>query len=159
MKRQAGFTLIELVMVIVILGILSAFALPRFADLGGQAREATIQGAFGAIKSASSIAHADSLVNNNSATVTLEGETIDMLNSYPQAIDITPGTGTGGILEAAQVSAEDYTIDATGAAATAAGVLVIQAIGATTPATCSITYTAAAAGSSPTITLVVAGCG
>jgi MSHA pilin protein MshA len=146
-------------MVIVILGILSAFALPRFADLGGEAREAAIQGAFGAIKSASSIAHADSLVNSNPATITLEGETINMLNGYPQAIDATVATTTGGILEAAQITAADYTIDATGAAATAAGVLVIQAIGATTPATCSITYTAAAASASPTITLAVGGCG
>jgi MSHA pilin protein MshA len=159
MKRQAGFTLIELVMVIVILGILSAFALPRFADLGGEAREAAIQGAFGAIKSASSIAHADSLVNSNPTTITLEGETIDMLNGYPQAIDATAVTTTGGILEAAQITAADYTIDATNAAADATGELVIQATGATTPADCSITYTAAAAGASPTIRLVVTGCG
>jgi len=159
MKRQAGFTLIELVMVIVILGILSAFALPRFADLGGEARAAAIQGAFGSIKSAASIAHADSLVNNNPGTITLEGETINMLNGYPQAIDATAVTTTGGILEAAQITAADYTIDATGAAATAAGVLIIQATGATTPATCSVTYTAAAASASPTIVLAVGGCG
>jgi MSHA pilin protein MshA len=48
-NKEKGFTLIELVMVIVILGILAAFALPRFADLGGDARASVFQGAVGFI--------------------------------------------------------------------------------------------------------------
>ena len=100
MRKQAGFTLIELIMVIVILGVLSAFALPRFADLGGDARVANINGLAGALKSAANIAHAQQLANGDTAntTVSLEGVDITMVNGYPTA-------NADGIAKAAQVSA------------------------------------------------------
>ena len=50
-SNNRGFTLIELVMVIVILGILAAVAIPRFANLSDNARKSTFQGAVGAVKS------------------------------------------------------------------------------------------------------------
>lgn len=161
MKQQAGFTLIELVMVIVILGILSAFALPRFADLGGEARAASLQGAFGAIKSAAAIAHAESLVNNNPATVTLEGVDIAMVNGYPQAL--ASAAAANGILAAAQIvtgagADGDYDEVAGAAAATAAGIIVIQAKGAATPANCQISYDAADAGEAPVIEIDITDC-
>lgn len=64
---QKGFTLIELVVVIVILGILAATALPKFIDMTGQAEQAAAEGAAGSIASASSINYAAIKVGNASA--------------------------------------------------------------------------------------------
>jgi len=57
-KQQKGFTIIELVVVIVILGILAAVAFPKFQDLSGDARSAVVSGAAAALKSAAVITYA-----------------------------------------------------------------------------------------------------
>jgi len=64
LKNEKGFTLIELVMVIVILGILAATAIPKFVDLSSSAENSVKAGVTGALQGAITVLHAQYLINN-----------------------------------------------------------------------------------------------
>ncbi|MBT1118827.1 type II secretion system protein [Stutzerimonas nitrititolerans] len=139
-KQQSGFTMIELIMVIVVLGILAAFALPRFANFSGDARLAAMQGAAGAVKSASAIVHAAALADPKTAsngTISVEVD-VALVGTYAAPTE-------EGIALAAQLSTDDFDIDDS----TTPNTITVAD---KTKSACLFSYKMASGDSAPTIT-------
>ncbi|SJL84896.1 prepilin-type N-terminal cleavage/methylation domain-containing protein [Vibrio palustris] len=137
MKKQGGFTLIELVVVIVILGILAVTAAPKFLNLQDDARTAAAEGLKGAMKGAAGIVYGKSAINGTEAvsasTVTINGQNIATVFGYPAATSSALGSVVSGL-------GTDWNL-VTG---TAAGTVGYSASDNPTTASCYVSYTQAA---------------
>ncbi len=98
MKRQGGFTLIELVVVIVILGILAVTAAPRFLNLQGDARVSALQGLKGAMDGAAGIVYGKAAINGvEGKDETTDVDGINTIYGYPEATDAGVGAAVVGL--------------------------------------------------------------
>ncbi|MBQ4832656.1 prepilin-type N-terminal cleavage/methylation domain-containing protein [Pseudoalteromonas sp. MMG010] len=87
--KQAGFTLIELIIVIVILGILAVVAAPRFLNLQGDANAATLEGLEGSIRSGMNIVNGKAIIASSQkledSAVVVDTGNVDLVYGYPEA--------------------------------------------------------------------------
>ena len=104
-RDQRGFTLIEIIMVIVLLGIIAAIAIPKYIDLRTEAADATASGIVGAIVSSASIGYADLVTHGSDSTFPVF---TTLHNSYLQAQNITLNASLLDNHWTADIGGQDY---------------------------------------------------
>ena len=153
MKRSAGFTLIELIIVIVILGILAVTAAPKFMNMQGDARAATLNGMKGAVQSAATMVYSKAIIKGvdkaaTSSEVTTDGTTtIATVYGYPAAT-------SAGIALVIDASSAEWT----GAASGSSYTFTPAGITSGSAATCAVVYTLSTSPAAPTTTTITTGC-
>jgi len=151
-SKVSGFSLMELVFTIVILGVLSAVAIPRFINLQSEARTAKVEAVHGAIASATDIVHSAGQVRQATSTVSLsDGTAVQLVHGYPAA-------NASGIIAATSLGQDSsLQIIELGNGALTVKISPDNASEAGSP-TCSVTYIEATATESPVLIKNTAAC-
>ncbi|PKH58906.1 type II secretion system protein [Shewanella sp. Choline-02u-19] len=173
MQKQNGFTLIELVVVIIILGILAVTAAPKFINLQTDARQSSLQGIKGAIQGANGLVFAKAALAGKEKS---GDTTVDILGTAATTDDVAITYGYMHATEAAfelamdagfdaqttppavQAGTQDWIVVEAGTPATDGTMIIYQRGAPNSTNLCQITYKEATATTIPTFTVADSGC-